>query len=356
METEVRTYGKLLIFGSYSILEPGNIGLVVNVDKGTTTKIEETKTGQIVLDIKNFDISVSGTLDGHKINLKKEHDTISFIKNAVEYAFKYLNSKGIKIKEIKLTSINDPELYITRKLKTGFGSSATSTVGAVAAVLALHGINDKKIVYKISKYAHYKSQGNLGSGFDISAACFGSHFFMSEKDDMSDFLNYVNKEHDLLKEEVFWPQNLIPLIIFTGTSASTVKLIERVNEFKERKPGQYEKFILEYNNVNIECKKAFELNNSEAIKKYLEMSWELRRTLGEMARANIEDSKTTRLLDNLRSNGAFTAGLLGAGGGDSILVLCLNKHEKEDLIEMAENTGLAVFENAKIVNQGYEIK
>ncbi len=146
METEVRTYGKLLIFGSYSILEPGNIGLVVNVDKGTTTKIEETKTGQIVLDIKNFDISVSGTLDGHKINLKKEHDTISFIKNAVEYAFKYLNSKGIKIKEIKLTSINDPELYITRKLKTGFGSSATSTVGAVAAVLALHGINDKKIV------------------------------------------------------------------------------------------------------------------------------------------------------------------------------------------------------------------
>ncbi len=352
----MRTYGKLLIFGSYSILEPGNIGLVVNVNKGTTTKVQETDTNQLVFDIKNFDISVSGTRDGHKINLKKEHDSINYVKNAVEYSFNYLNSKGIKIKNLKLTSINDPELFITRKLKTGFGSSATSTVGAVAAVLALHGIDDKKIVYKISKYSHYKSQGNLGSGFDISAACFGSHFFMSEKDDMSTFLNYVDKEHDILKEEFFWPQNLIPIILFTGKSASTINLVNRVNEFRERKPREYEKFMLEYNNLNIECKKAFELNDVKAIKKYLELSWEMRKVLGEMAKANIEDNNTTRLIDNLKNNGAFTAGLLGAGGGDSLLVLCLNKSDQKNIIEMAENTGLVVFENAQIINQGYELK
>lgn len=352
----MRTYGKLLLFGAYAILEPGNIGLVVNVNKGTTTKIEETKSGQVVLDMKNFDISVSGTVDGHKLNLRKEHDEVEFVKKAVEYSFKYLNHKHIKIKDIKITSINDPELFITRKLKTGFGSSATSTVGVVAAVLALHGITDKKIVYKISKYSHYKSQGDLGSGYDVSAACFGSHFFMSEENNMSNFLEYVESEHNLLKEDFFWPQTLIPLIIFTGKSASTINLVSRIREYKQRKPREYEKFMLEYNNINIKCKEAFELNNIDNIKKYLEMSWEFRKTLGEMAKANIEDTRTTNLIDNLKSNGAYTAGLLGAGGGDSILVLCLNEQEKQNIKEMCENTGLVVLDNSKIVNQGYEIK
>ena len=356
MGIEVRTYGKMLVFGSYAILEPGNIGLVININKGTTTKVEETESGQLVFDIKNFDISVSGTLDGHKINFKKEYSSINYIKNAVEYSFKYLYSKGINIKNIKLTSINDPELYITRKLKTGFGSSATSTVGAVAGVLALHGIKDRKIVYKISKYAHYKSQGEIGSGFDISAACFGSHFFMSEKDDMSSFLDYVNEEHDILREEVYWPQALIPLIIFTGKSASTITLVKRVQEYKKRKPREYEKFMLEYNNINLECKKVFELNHLKSIKKFLEISWDMRKKLGQLARANIEDNNTTRLINNLKINGALTAGLLGAGGGDSILVLCKNEKDKKNLIELAENTGLVVLENAQIINQGYEIK
>jgi ERG8-type phosphomevalonate kinase len=356
MEIEVKTYGKMLIFGAYSILEPGNIGLVVNVNKGTTTRIEETKGGQLVLDIKNLDISVTGSVTGHKIKLQKENDSVLFIKNAIEYSFKYLNHEGIRIKDIKITSINDAELIVTRKLKTGFGSSATSTVGAVAAILGLHGINDRNKVYKISNYSHFKTQGDLGSGFDVSAACFGSHFFMSEKRDMPDFIEYVNSGLDMLKEEFYWPQNLIPLVIFTGKSSSTPSLISRINGFKQRKPVQYEKFIDEYNRINLECKRAFDHNSITDIKRCLEKSWELRKELGEMAKVNIEDNKTKNLIENLKINGAYTAGLLGAGGGDSILVLCLHERDRKNIIELAENTGLIVFDDVSIINQGYEIK
>lgn len=356
MESVVRTYGKLLIFGSYAILEPGNIGLVVNVDKGTTTKIEETKEGQLVLDMKNFDISVSGTVAGHRISLKKEQDTVRFIKNAIESSFKYIKQKGVKIKDIKVTSINDPELYITRKMKTGFGSSATSTVGAVAAVLGLHGIDDRKIVYRIAKYSHYRSQGDVGSGFDISAACFGSHFFMAEDDDMSNFIGFVQSEQNLLKEEFYWPQTLLPVVVFTGKSASTEKLIRKVKAYKKRNPAKYQKMIHNYNLVNIECKKAFELNDLRLIKKYLEMSWTYRRKFGETVKANIEPEGLTKLITKLKLNGAYLAGLLGAGGGDSILALCLNKQDQAALIEYAESNNMVVFDNVSITNDGYDIK
>ncbi|MBT3720806.1 hypothetical protein HN789_06540 [archaeon] len=354
METQIRTYGKLLIFGSYAILEPGNIGLVVNVNKGTTTKIEETREGQLVLDIKNFDISVSGTVQGHKINLKKEHDEVYYVKNAIEYSFKYLKNQGIKIKDVKITSINDPELFITRKLKTGFGSSATSTVGVVAAILELHGIENRKLVYKIARYAHYKSQGRIGSGFDISAACYGNHFFMAENHSMDTFEKYMESEQGLLKEVFYWPQNLIPIIIFTGNSASTTELVKKVFEYREKNPQEYKLLMQEYNFINIACKKAFELNNLELIRKQLEKSWEFRKLLGEKAKVDIESKKITRILEKLKKHGAFAAGLLGAGGGDSIIALCTNKLNRNTLIEYAQNSGLTVLDNVEIVNKGYE--
>jgi len=351
---KAKAYGKILIFGAYSILEPGNVGLVVNIDKGTTTEVAETKSGRAVFNFKNFKILVAGERDGHKLDFKKSPEKIKFIKTAVEHTYKYLKYKEIRIKDIKLATMNDAEMNI-KDMKTGFGSSATSTVSTVAAVLKLHGIDDRELVYKIARYSHYKAQDNVGSGFDISSSCFGSHFFQSETGELdNDFIKYIEKNKHIKRQDFFWPIELKPIFIFTGKSASTKDLVKNVMKFKSKNPEEYNDFIEKYNKINLECKTAFEEQNLEKIKHWLEKSWEHRKELGKMANAKIEPGKITDLMFDLKIQGAFTAGLMGAGGGDTILALCKGEDSKKYFTEYLVKKGILFFDGLKIANKGYE--
>ena len=85
MEVSVKAYGKVLIFGAYSILEPGNIGLVVNIDKGTTATAQETQSGRVIIDLQNFQIQVYGVVRDGKLELTKNPEIVRFIENAVKY-------------------------------------------------------------------------------------------------------------------------------------------------------------------------------------------------------------------------------------------------------------------------------
>ncbi len=355
METTAKAYGKILVFGAYSILEPGNIGLVANVDKGTKITVTETDSGRIVFDLKNFKISVYGRVKGHKLKLEKNPEELKFIKSAVERTFEYLKYKRIKIKDVSLLSINDPELYLGKKQKTGLGSSATATVATVAAMLEEHGINDKELVYKISRYAHYKSQGKLGSGFDIASACHGSHFFISEEENLDrEFIEYVESDYKKNIQEFYWPLSITPIIAFTGKAASTPKLVNKVLKFKKHHLEKYNEFMKEYNTINLKCQRAFQLNNVQEIVYYLEKSWDYRKKLGEMANARIEPRKITKLLETIKKEGVLTAGLLGAGGGDSIIALYPANTDKEKILDILDDIWLTVFDDLKIVSKPYE--
>ena len=351
---KVKAYGKILVFGAYSILEPGNLGLVVNINKGTTTEISETKSGRAVFNLKNFKITLSGERDGHELNLKKTPEIAKYIKTAVENTYMYLKHNEIRLKNIKLESMNDPELNI-KDMKTGFGSSATSTVSGVATVLKLHGVDNRELVYKIARYSHYKAQENVGSGFDISSSCFGSHFFVSEKQKLEkNFIKYIESSLPLKRQDFFWPINLKPVFIFTGKSASTKKLVKKVMKFKSENREEYNQFMKKYNQINIDCKIAFEENKLDKIKHYLEKSWKYRKLLGNMINAKIEPDQLTNLMSEFKLNGTFTAGLMGAGGGDTILAICKDKEHKEHFVKYLIKKGFLFFSGVNITNQRYE--
>ncbi|KAJ1735353.1 phosphomevalonate kinase [Coemansia biformis] len=79
--------------------------------------------------------------------------------------------------------------------KTGLGSSAAMVTSLVAAVLAHFGVVDKdalradgqgrrtastedvQLIHNVAQYAHCVAQGKVGSGFDVSAAVYGSHVY-----------------------------------------------------------------------------------------------------------------------------------------------------------------------------------
>ena len=60
-------------------------------------------------------------------------------------------------------------------------------------------------------------------------------------------------------------------------------------------------------------------------------------------------------MNDMKDNGAFTAGLVGAGGGDCILALCSSNKDKKQLLAYLEKKRFQVLEDVNIANSGYEI-
>ena len=70
--------------------------------------------------------------------------------------------------------------------KTGLGSSAAMVTAVVAAVLhhlqavdlAVPSAGSQRVVHRVAQAAHCSAQGKVGSGFDVSAAVYGSQRYV----------------------------------------------------------------------------------------------------------------------------------------------------------------------------------
>jgi phosphomevalonate kinase len=67
--------------------------------------------------------------------------------------------------------------------KTGLGSSAALVTSLVASLLVHFGVADldvgvdRVLVHNLAQFCHCLAQGKIGSGFDVSSAVFGSHYY-----------------------------------------------------------------------------------------------------------------------------------------------------------------------------------
>lgn len=371
--------GKNLIYGGYAILEVGREGLVVPVNKGVTAEIEEADG--IMLNMPQFKITgKKASFDGKKLLCEvceEEKKKMSFLLGSVESTLLYISSRGVKPKGFVLTTTNDDGMtYEFGQSKAGFGTSSASTVAVVAALLSFHGFGitsseERQLVNKIAQYVHYLIQGKVGSGFDVSCACFGPHFFRRASPGLitesKDVVIAASKEWDNGHEKALWPSLFTSLMAFTGRSASTTEAVKKTNAFREASPeneAKYQEFIKKNDAVN---KKLHALWNETAkfknveeagrklveLKTLLKQSWRQRKEMGVMAGVEIETDSDTALLEECEQNGALFATMPGAGGGDSIFAVCTSNENRNRLMQFLKSKGLGVFEEAETIDRGY---
>ncbi|KAG6550181.1 hypothetical protein Mapa_008139 [Marchantia paleacea] len=297
--------------------------------------------------------------------------------------------------------------------KTGLGSSAAMTAAVVAAVL--HYLSDVKLphhgssqtdssalrqhldlVHAVSQAAHCAAQGKIGSGFDISAAVYGSQRYVRfspsvlASQEGSSRQTFVEKMRRLMLEE--WdgertpyglPPHLTLIIGEPGYGGShTPSLVGAVMKWRKANlPGRDEIWNgLAKANLRVEA--GLKLLNTLAQsvgktystvldlcstlpvdqwqtiidttsegKEIVEALLETRtafetvrglmREMGEGAEVPLEPPVQTQLLDQTMSlNGVLFAGVPGAGGFDAVFAVTLGEDARNRVQEAWSSKGV----------------
>jgi len=289
--------------------------------------------------------------------------------------------------------------------KTGLGSSAAMITSLVGSILGYFKVIDlplteqdsEKIdtkndfnlnfLHNIAQYCHCLVQGKVGSGFDVSAAVWGSHVYRRFNPDIINNLYKLDKS-EITAEKLIsvldpnknsnWDAVVTPCHIPPGftmrladisAGTSTPKMVSKVNEWRNANPEEALELwtnISNYNNkintlfkdLNEKCKSEGEAywSTLEVLKNYPVKEWQQHadkvsssildlllevyndflqvrnylRILSKKTGAPVEPESQTHLLDAcMDCPGVIMAGVPGAGGYDAIFCIIMEGESSE---------------------------
>ncbi|KAJ3865451.1 phosphomevalonate kinase [Lentinula novae-zelandiae] len=430
--TVVSAPGKVLIAGGYLVLDPAYSGIVVSTSSrfytviqalaaGTTNTIrvrspqfnDSTWTYSLSFSVHN---QRSSTSKNKFVHLALQH-TISLACEARGVpAIQDLLTRGLDIaivgdndfysQRAQLVALNLPRnlsslasiqpfcpqgVTLSEVHKTGLGSSAALITSLVSGLLVHLGVippsalledqgRDRQLAHNLAQFIHCLAQGKVGSGFDVSAAVFGSHLYtrfdpsviaslmggdpmqpksllpvvspdntswnhrirpfqlppltrlmLADVDAGSDTPSLIGKVQHWRKTEPEKANAVWTAIDQLNQSLASTLL--RLSAFHSENPASYAsivKFISTLQPLQWTADPSlseFETNVAAQFYQAHKITLEIRRSMremGELAGAPIEPPEQTKLLDKCCFQaGVIGGGVPGAGGYDAVwLLMC----------------------------------
>ena len=255
------------------------------------------------------------------------------------YRLRYFNTEQAKrIDEIKHSSFREIikkyhnknrtiELVHNADLPamTGLGSSSSTTVGTIHALMHLNNkkVNKKKLAYNAIDLEQKILKESVGSQDQVIASYGGFNYIKFNKDNsiiVESFKN--NKNIKKIENSLF--------LVFTGLKRKA----EKIEKDKIKKINKTKKY---YDEINIITLKAKKLIKSKKFKlkdfgKLLSNQWELKKKLSPL----VSNSNIDKIYDIGMKNGAYGGKLLGAGNGGFFLFIC-NPRAKKKLKQKLKN-------------------
>ncbi|KAI9225922.1 MAG: Phosphomevalonate kinase [Piptocephalis tieghemiana] len=299
----------------------------------------------------------------------------------------HLTVTGLSPSFTSVTTSLSPFLTHTTRLsdtpKTGLGSSAALTTSLVGALLVLaKEVSDelteseKWLIHHVSQIAHCDAQGKVGSGFDVSAAIWGSHIYRRFSPEMIkgklDTREVSSGCWDGKAQPFSLPRGFTLYLADISTGSHTPSMVSKVNTWRKEHPREVSDLWSRLAKGNQSLESIFQAlgpkdNASKDEKdKYdhqLEQlshipvdQWEGKeglmgslsklhstfqevrlclREMGEASGAPIEPPSQTKLLNACQAiPGVIFAGAPGAGGYDAIFCLGIGKNVARRLEEL----------------------
>ncbi|RIA82680.1 phosphomevalonate kinase [Glomus cerebriforme] len=428
--TVVSASGKVLVAGGYLVLDRKYDGIVIGISARFYTVIFSGKNGKFSVYSPQFDdgqwdyqvnLKSLGGEEGFSCELESTNPERrnSFVEIAINYSlsiisrrkdeqFKEIVAKGLEIyivgdndfysqreqlrkKNLPLTSSSlkslEPfcKVHCTLKKvnKTGLGSSAALITSLVSALFVHFGVvsnqtndNDRKLIHNVAQFCHCLAQGKVGSGFDVSAAIWGSHIYkrfspnilenvMNQNVDISILNNLIDPASSKWDNQVTkfsLPHGFKLVLADVDAGSNTPSMVGKVLKWHKDNIDRANTLwdtlashntIISNNlrrlNKNHEQDKELYINAIKICESVKASEWallteqnpnnnnvalfsatfttfqrirELLREMTELSQVPIEPPKQTKLLDACNEiPGTIMAGIPGAGGYDAIFCI-----------------------------------
>lgn len=216
--------GKVILCGEYSVLESWP-AFVISVDRRVKLELHSTQTSGLTVETTGLNHPKSslawneeGCLD---VSRSSPLAMLADIINAL--LEEYGNPSSISGQAWHLTV--DSSALFDKGDKLGLGSSAALTValaGLFHQVMKKE-LPEKEKLWKSLQKIHSRAQGKRGSGVDIAASIAGA---------TNCFVNIEDHKVDI--NPVSLPKDMHIRFIWTGTSASTPKLLRSLSQWKNQ--------------------------------------------------------------------------------------------------------------------------
>jgi len=362
---EVKAPGKIMLAGEWSILEPGHSCIVLPVNKFVTARIQESK--EIIFNSE--DIGLKNVILQWALKNLMGHLTVDPVLPeqlmakfnvcfcAVKNCLQFLAEQGIAIKPFELSvysELSGVKIDDSNFVKPGLGSSAAVTVAVCKAILKFHdldidSVDGLELVFKLACLSHYFASGKLGSGFDVACSTYQKSLIYKRfnQDWLNQKLADIKKVSEIVLpkwpaleiKEINLPENMQVLIGFVGYSASTTKMIGKMNLFKDRQPEIYQSIMQSINLVVLNLISAIQRNNQFQIIDLINQNRDLLANLGAESGIELETKELKRLIDSAQVCGAAAKGS-GAGGGDCGIAVCFDKIIADEITDEWNRAGI----------------
>lgn len=309
--------GKVLLAGGYLVLDPAYSGLVVSVSSRFYTVIRDgapsvcpneicvrspqfiDSTWKYTVALENDDVLVNESQCSPSNRNRFVHCalqlTLKLVSEWNPKEFTCLLSRGLDIAAVGdndfYTQKHEPgepcpsiatlsemppfcplNVTLSDVQKTGMGSSAALITSIVSALLLKFGViskegfarrdgSDRVLAHNTAQLVHCLAQGKVGSGFDVSAAVFGSHIYtrfdpkilaplMDATEDFSNFARIplrpvLDPSAAVGQDKPTWNSGVIPfqlpplvrlVLADVAGGSSTPSLVRKVNEWRSKNP------------------------------------------------------------------------------------------------------------------------
>lgn len=331
MRIEARSPGKMILIGEYAVLE-GATALVAAVDRTATVSLNGNVTGKFSLTAPNLDIEKAEFLPGREGNPRfliqesaPSQTKLRFFDTVFSHVWKQFrkdSSEGIDV------CIDTSAFFLSDGIKLGLGSSAALTCALTAGLNAWFDNElSQRMLFEKALNMHYTAQGHMGSGIDIAAGVFGGILAYRK---IEPFPEITGLKHH---------KEIIILPVWSGQSASTIKMVERVTDFKSRDPDRYNSVIKRMTDSSEKAVKFWSSLRIDGFLAQIDQYADLMTELGVLSRTPIVSVKHERIGKIIRKyQGVYKPS--GAGGGDLGLAFWAARDAAPDLLMKLVSEGV----------------
>ncbi|MFJ3383506.1 MULTISPECIES: phosphomevalonate kinase [unclassified Curtobacterium] len=334
---EFRAHGKLFVAGEYAVVEPGQPSVIIALDRAITARVAEGHGAGSVHSEEYGHLPLTWTRAEDGLALDREHHPYDYVMATIDLVEKLRAELGIepRFHDLRISS----QLDDASGRKFGLGSSAAVTVATVGALDRFYGLGlSQRQRFQVALLATIRVNPRA-SGGDLAASTFGGWLRYSAPD----------REHlaaqlddrtvsDVLHDAAAWegfdvqrlpaPENLRLLVGWTGSPASTTKLVGVVRRHRN---GGYAAFLDESRACVDDLTNGLQTGDAERALGALRRARGLLQRLGDSVGSRIETDRLTTLCDVVESAGG-AAKPSGAGGGDCGIALVPVEHDTAGIL------------------------